>query len=229
VAGQLIDLNTREILGSRIAFNRQAAYGSDVITRIIYASDPAGLKRMNDAILENINEIVLELASCHKVNIGDLYAVVCAGNMTMMHLLLKIDPSNIRKAPYVPTTSLFPTVHPSEIGIEANPKGIVSFMPGVSTYIGGDIVSGVLACGLAEDEAVSLLIDIGTNGEIVLGNSEWMIGAAASAGPAFEGSGLNCGMKAVSGAIQKVVIDEGLDVRVETVDHGRPRGICGSG
>jgi uncharacterized 2Fe-2S/4Fe-4S cluster protein (DUF4445 family) len=229
VAGQLVDLRTREVLGTRIAFNKQASYGSDVITRIIYASDPPGLKRMNDAILENVDEMVEELCRTHKVGMGDVYAVMCAGNMTMMHLLLKVDPSNIRKAPYVPTTSAFPTVHPSEIGIEANPKGLAAFVPGVSTYIGGDIVSGVLACGLSEGEDISLLIDIGTNGEIVLGNREWMIGSAASAGPAFEGSGLSCGMKAVSGAIQKVAIDKKFDVAVETIGSVRPKGICGSG
>jgi len=155
--------------------------------------------------------------------------VVCAGNMTMMHLLLKIDPANIRKAPYVPTTSVFPTINSQEASIETNPRGIASFLPGVSTYLGGDIVAGVLACGLSEDNEISLLIDIGTNGEIVLGNKEWMIGSAASAGPAFEGSGLSCGMKAVSGAIQKVAIDDKNEVRIDTIGAAAPRGICGSG
>jgi uncharacterized 2Fe-2S/4Fe-4S cluster protein (DUF4445 family) len=149
--------------------------------------------------------------------------------MTMLHLLLKIDPSHIRKAPYVPATTVFPTIHPSEIALDANPKGITSFLPGVSTYIGGDIVAGILACGLAEEDGPALLVDIGTNGEIVLGNRDWMIGSAASAGPAFEGSGLNSGMKAVKGAVNKVDIDDGLNVRLETIGAGPPKGICGSG
>jgi uncharacterized 2Fe-2S/4Fe-4S cluster protein (DUF4445 family) len=110
-----------------------------------------------------------------------------------------------------------------------NPKGIVSFIPGVTTYIGGDIVSGVLACGLSESDDITLLVDIGTNGEIVLGNREWMIGAAASAGPAFEGSGLTSGMKAVNGAIQKVEITKSLEVKASTIGGERPKGICGSG
>lgn len=229
VVGQLIDLNTGNILGTRIAFNKQSSYGSDIITRIIYGSDPEGLKKLNEAVLDNINEIIEDLSRAHDVNIADIYGMVCAGNMTMMHLLLRIDPTNIRKAPYIPTTTAFDTINAPEAGVEMNPKGIVSFIPGVTTYIGGDIVSGVLACGLSEDDRISLLIDIGTNGEIVLGNSEWMIGAAASAGPAFEGSGLTSGMKAVKGAIQKVEIDKELNVKVSTIGDGQPKGICGSG
>ncbi|MBI5124042.1 MAG: DUF4445 domain-containing protein [Candidatus Omnitrophica bacterium] len=229
VVGQLIDLNKKDILGTRIAFNKQASWGSDVITRIIYASNPEGLQKLNAAVCDNINEIIEDLAAAHSVSLSDIYGVVCAGNMTMMHLLLKIDPTNIRKAPYIPTTSVFETMAAPETGIEINPRGIVSFLPGVTTYIGGDIVSGVLACGLAEDEDISLLIDIGTNGEIVLGNREWMMGAAASAGPAFEGSGLECGMKAVKGAIQKVEIDKDLNVKVSTIGDVTAKGICGSG
>jgi uncharacterized 2Fe-2S/4Fe-4S cluster protein (DUF4445 family) len=123
----------------------------------------------------------------------------------------------------------FQTIHSSELDIETNPKGLIAFAPGVSTYVGGDIVSGLLACGLPEAAGLSLLIDIGTNGEIVLGNKEWMMGAAASAGPAFEGSGLSSGMKAVKGAIQKVDIDAGLNVSCEVIGDVSPHGICGSG
>lgn len=229
VAGQLVDLNNKNILGTRIAFNKQALYGSDVITRIIYASNPEGLAKLSEAVLDNINEIILDLSRDKKIALSDVYCVVCAGNMTMMHLLLKIDPTNIRKAPYIPTTAVFEAIHAPEAGIEINPKGIAAFLPGVTTYIGGDIVSGVVACGLAESDDLSLLIDIGTNGEIVLGNKEWMMGAAASAGPAFEGSGLECGMKAVKGAIQKADIDKDLNTRVVTIGDGKPKGICGSG
>lgn len=229
VAGQLIDLNKNEILGTRIVFNKQASFGADIITRIIYASNAGGLKELNDAILENINEIIEDLSASAKVQFSDLNAVNFAGNMTMMHLLLKIDPSNIRKAPYIPATAVFPAVSLSEISIWGNPKGMASFIPGVTTYVGGDIVSGVLATGLADSDELTLLIDIGTNGEIVLGNKDWMMGAAASAGPAFEGSGLSCGMKAVSGAIQKVAITKGLDVKLDVIGRGKPKGICGSG
>lgn len=229
VVGQLIDLNTGNILGTRIAFNKQANYGSDIITRIIYASNPDGLTKLNEAILDNINEIIEDLSGAYNVNIADVYGMTCAGNMTMMHLLLKIDPTNIRKAPYIPTTTVFEAINAPEGGIEINPRSIISFIPGVTTYIGGDIVAGVLACGLSDDDEISLLIDIGTNGEIVLGNREWMIGAAASAGPAFEGSGLSSGMKAVNGAIQKIEITNDLEVKALTIGDGKPKGICGSG
>ena len=229
IVGQLIDLNTKDILGTRIAFNKQANFGSDVITRIICASEKSGLEKLNRAVLDNINEIIEDLAKANSIALSDIYAVTAAGNMTMMHLLLKIDPANIRKPPYVPTTTVFPTVHSFEVGVETNPKGIMSFLPGVSTYIGGDIVSGILACGLSEKSGISLLVDIGTNGEILLGNSEWMIGSAASAGPSFEGSGLTCGMKAVKGAIEKVSIAKGLDVKFQTIGNDEPKGICGSG
>jgi len=229
VAGQLIDLNTKNILGTRIAFNKQAAYGSDVISRIIFASEPDGLEKLNEAVLDNVDGIIEDLASSCDVALSDVYAVTCAGNTTMMHLLLKIDPSNIRKVPYVPTTNVFPTAHSAELGLETNPKGIVSFLPGVASYVGGDIVAGVLACGIAENDEMSLLADIGTNGEIVIGSKDWMIGAAASAGPAFEGSGLAHGMKAVKGAIDKVRIDEKLGVDADTIGGSKPKGICGSG
>lgn len=229
VVGQLIDLNTREILGTRIAFNKQALYGADVITRIIFASVPEGLEKTHRAVVSNINEIIDDLVTSCGVNLADIYAVICAGNMTMMHLLLKVDPSGIRKPPYTPVTTTFPTIHSSEAGIDANPKSLISFLPGVSTYVGGDIVAGILACGVHESDDMSLLVDIGTNGELVLGNKEWMIGAAASAGPAFEGSGLSDGMKAVKGAVQKVTIDSALNVRCEAIGGGKARGICGSG
>ncbi|MDD5436520.1 MAG: ASKHA domain-containing protein [Candidatus Omnitrophica bacterium] len=229
VVGQLIDLNSREILGTRIAFNKQASYGSDVITRIVFASAPEGLEKSHKAVTSNMNEMIDDLTGACGVNLGDIYAITCAGNMTMMHLLLKIDPSAIRKPPYIPTTTAFPAIHSSEAGIDANPKSLVSFLPGVGTYVGGDIVAGVLACGLFENDGLSLLIDIGTNGEIVLGNRDWMMGAAASAGPAFEGSGLSCGMKAVRGAIQKVDIDAGLNVKCDIIGGSKALGVCGSG
>ncbi len=229
IAGQLIDLKRDQIVGSRIVFNKQAVYGADVITRIVCASESDGMERLNSAVIGNINEIIEDLSASHKVSLSDVFAIVLAGNMTMMHLLLKIDPSGMRKAPYMPETSAFPAASAANLEIEINPCGVVVSIPGVSTYIGGDIVSGILACGLSDSEELTLLVDIGTNGEIVLGNREWMIGSAASAGPAFEGSGLSCGMKAASGAIQKVSIDANNDVRYETISGASPKGICGSG
>jgi len=229
VAGQLIDLSAGKILGTRIAFNKQAAFGSDIITRIVYAETPEGLAKLNGAVTANIDEMIEDLASSCGINLSDIYGMTFAGNMTMMHLLLNIDPSSIRRAPYVPATTAFPVMPAPELKLEINPKGVVSFLPGVASYIGGDIVAGVLACGLEEAKDLTLLADIGTNGEVVLGNREWMMGTAASAGPAFEGSGLGHGMKAVKGAIEKAVIDERFDVKTQTIGDAKPKGICGSG
>lgn len=229
VTGELIDLHSKKVLATRIAYNRQAGYGSDIITRIIYGSTPEGLEKLNEAIVSNIDEMVEDMAQACEINLATVGALLCAGNVTMMHLLLKIDPTHIRKEPYVATVTVFPTTVIAETGVELNPKGLFFSVPGVATYVGGDIVAGVLSSGLYKEEELALLIDIGTNGEIVLGNREWMMGAAASAGPAFEGSGLAFGMKAVKGAIQKVTIDEKLNVACETIGKDRPRGICGSG
>jgi uncharacterized 2Fe-2S/4Fe-4S cluster protein (DUF4445 family) len=144
--------------------------------------------------------------------------------------LLRIDPTFIRRQPYIPSANALPVVRAAEAGIKINPRGLLSCVPGVASYIGGDITAGVLACGMHKTDQVSLLIDIGTNGEIVLGNKEWLIAAAASAGPAFEGSGVECGMRAVRGAIQRVSIDpRTLKPLCETIGRAKPLGICGSG
>ncbi len=229
VSGQLIDLNTKKVLGTKITSNKQAVFGSDIITRIVYASSAEGLAELNTAIIENMNEMTRGLSREHNIPISDITAVMVGANMTMLHLLSKIDPTYIRREPYVPTTSAVPTVHASELGLKVNPKGILACIPGVSTYVGGDITAGVIASGLYNGVDLSLLVDIGTNGEIVLGGRDWMIACSASAGPAFEGSGVSCGMRAVDGAIQEVEIDNEFNVKFMTVGAKDPRGICGSG
>jgi uncharacterized 2Fe-2S/4Fe-4S cluster protein (DUF4445 family) len=148
----------------------------------------------------------------------------------MTHLLLRVDPTYIRREPYVPTANFVPTIRASEAGIKINPRGLLSCVPGVSSYVGGDVTAGILSCGLDEEKDLSILIDIGTNGEIVLGNRDFLISASASAGPAFEGSGVTSGMRASKGAIQKVEISP-LDFKptYNTIGDAKPRGICGSG
>ncbi|MFN3535667.1 MAG: ASKHA domain-containing protein, partial [Desulfatiglandales bacterium] len=150
------------------------------------------------------------------------------GNTTMSHLLLGIHPCAIRVDPYVPAAYSYPIPKAREVGIRVNPHAPLVVVPSVASYVGGDIVAGVLACKIYEREGVSALIDIGTNGEIVLGNKDWLVCCSASAGPAFEGGGISCGMRATQGAIEKVKI-EGGDVVVSTIGNQRPKGICGSG
>lgn len=230
ISGQLIDLNNREILGTKASYNKQAVFGSDVISRIIYAQEKDGLSHLHKIVVDTINEIIRELAEEHRIDLNDLSIILCAGNTTMMHLLLEIDPSHIRKEPYVPTVNFAPVIRAAEIGIHIKPRGLLYCLPGVASYVGADTTAGVLSTGLYRQEELGILIDIGTNGEIALGNKEFLVSAAASAGPAFEGSGVSCGMRAASGAIQRVRINPGdYGIDFETIGGANPRGICGSG
>jgi uncharacterized 2Fe-2S/4Fe-4S cluster protein (DUF4445 family) len=230
ISGQLVDLSTKQVLGTKAAYNKQASFGSDVISRIIYAHEEDGLEKLHSAVTETVNHMIQELAAEHKIDLNDVTCILCAGNTTMMHLLLSVDPTYIRKEPYVPTANFLPTIRAKEAGININPRGLLSCVPGVSSYVGGDTTSGVLSSGLYKDEQLSILIDIGTNGEICLGNKEFLVACAASAGPAFEGSGLTCGMRASLGAIQEVKINpKDFKVSLETIGKAKPLGICGSG
>ena len=229
VSGQLIDLNTGKTLGTKATYNRQASYGADVISRIIYAEREEGLETLHLAVVGCINEIIVGLAGEHKIDLNNVTSVFCAGNTTMIHLLLCIDPSFIRREPYVPTVNFLSALRAGEVGIKINSRGLLSCAAGISSYVGGDVTAGVLSIGQDKAEELSLLIDIGTNGEVVLGNKEFLIATSASAGPAFEGSGVGCGMRSSSGAIQKVKIGSNFEVEFGTIAGAKPRGICGSG
>lgn len=230
ISCQLVDLNSKRVLGTKATYNKQASFGSDVITRIIYSRQEEGMERLHKAVVETANQMIKELAAENNLDLNDVTCVVCTGNTTMIHLLLRVDPTYIRREPYVPTANFLPVLRASEAGIIINPRGLMSCVPGVSSYVGGDTTSGVLSSGLYKADDLSLLIDIGTNGEICLGNKDFLVACAASAGPAFEGSGVNCGMRASSGAIQKVKIDpQDFSVSCSTIADAKPRGICGSG
>lgn len=230
ISGQLVDLGTQKILGTKATYNKQVAFGSDVITRIIYAQEQEGLEKLHLAVIDCIDQIIAELVKENSVDLNDVTCMVCAGNTTMIHLLLSIDPTYIRKEPYVATANFLPATRASEIGIRINPRGPLTCVPGVASYVGGDVTAGVLSCGLDREDELCILIDIGTNGEIVLGNKDFMVACAASAGPAFEGSGVTCGMRASRGAIQKVKIDKKtLGTDIEVIGDVSPKGICGSG
>jgi len=230
ISGQLVNLNSKKILGTKAAYNKQAVFGSDVITRIIYAGGADGLEKLHNAVTDSMNEIIRELAAENKIDLNDVNCIACAGNTTMIHLLLRVDPAYIRKEPYVPTANFLPVFRAAEVGININPRGLFSCVPGVASYVGGDTTAGVLSSGIYRNNELNILIDIGTNGEIVLGNKDFLVSCAASAGPAFEGSGVSCGMRASSGAIQKISIDKnGENVKYTTIGNVKPAGICGSG
>jgi len=230
ISGQLVDLDTKKVLGTKAAYNKQASFGSDVITRIIFAQKQEGLEKLHHAVIDIMNQMIQEFIQEHSIDLNDVNCVLCAGNTTMIHLLLRVDPTFIRRSPYVPTANFVPTIRASEAGLKINPRGLLSCIPGVSSYVGGDLTAGVLSCAMDKSEDLSMLIDIGTNGEIVVGNNEFLISASASAGPAFEGSGVSCGMRSSRGAIQKVSITEGtFEVTFTTIGDMKARGICGSG
>ena len=228
VVAQLIDLRTGRILEVDGTHNMQAQYGEDVISRMIFACGKDGLSPLREAILENINHLIHGLVEKAGIAHEDVYAIVAAGNTTMSHFLLGLTPCAIRLEPYVPTADTYPQVLASDMGIQINPRGIFEMLPSVASYVGGDIVAGVLSSGIADHPEVRGLIDIGTNGEIAIGNHEWLVCCSASAGPSFEGGGTRCGMRATRGAIEKIEIAKGK-LTYQTIGNAAPRGICGSG
>jgi len=225
----LVDMADGSVLALTSGHNRQAACGDDVINRIVCA-EKDGVNKLGTMALATINSLIGEALDSISVHAKQVKNIVVSGNTTMAHLLLKIEPRFIRREPYIPSVSEFPILKAGDIGLKANPIAAVFIMPGPASYVGGDIVSGLLYAGLHREDPLTLYIDIGTNGEIVLGNRDWMMTAACSAGPAFEGGGIRWGMRAEEGAIEKVSIDpETYESTYTTVGVSAPRGICGSG
>ena len=230
VYGQLIDLLTGEVMAEQGDFNGQISYGEDVITRIIYAEKSGGLETLHKVVIQTINKIIKKIIKKSNVDMEDVNNITLAGNTTMTQLLLKIDPRYIRRAPYVPASTLYPPIKAVDIGIELGDHANALVYPVVSSYVGGDIVAGVMGSGMYRTEEITLYLDIGTNAEIVIGNKDWLACAACSAGPAFEGGGITFGMRATAGAIEDFSIDPvTLEPMIITVGNVRPKGICGSG
>jgi uncharacterized 2Fe-2S/4Fe-4S cluster protein (DUF4445 family) len=229
IVAYLVDMSDGTILGAASGHNRQAACGDDVINRIVCA-EKDGVKKLSRMALATINSLVGQTLDSAGADAGQIRNVVVSGNTTMVHLLLQIEPRYIRRAPYVPTISEFPILKAGEIGLKAHPTAAVFIMPGPASYVGGDIVSGLLYAGFHREDPLTLFIDVGTNGEIVVGNKEWLMTAACSAGPAFEGGGIRWGMRAEEGAIERITIHkETRAPEYATVGDAAPRGICGSG
>ena len=227
---QLLDLARGEILGNAADYNAQMSYGDDVITRIMYSQKEQGLQKLQRSVVATINQVLHRLLKHHKLPVEEISHLTVAGNTTMTHLFYGIDPKFIRLSPYTPTAGTFPSVRAQDLGLEVPNHVFVYSVSSVSSYVGGDIVSGVLASGIYKDPKLTLFIDIGTNGEIVIGNQTWLACAACSAGPAFEGGGIKFGMRAASGAIEDVIINpETFEPTLITIDMVKPKGIAGSG
>ena len=229
VAVSLVDTEKGCSIDRVGAYNKQARYGDDVIARIIYANEH-GVKELQSSVIGTTNELISKILKRNEIATQDIAVMTTAGNTTMAHLFLGMDPKYIRLEPYTPTASKLPIVRAGQLGLNINYNVPVYSFPAVASYVGGDIVAGSLAVGISNTEDLTLLIDIGTNGEIVFGNREWLISCACSAGPAFEGGGISCGTRAMKGAIERLEIEpDTLQVNVSIIGGGKAIGICGSG
>jgi uncharacterized 2Fe-2S/4Fe-4S cluster protein (DUF4445 family) len=227
---QLLDLARGEILGHAADYNAQLSYGDDVITRIVYSQKEQGLQKLQRSVAATINQVMHRLLKKHQLPVEEISHITLAANTTMTHLFYGIDPKYIRLAPYTPTACHLPPVRARDLGLEVPEHVFIYSVSSVSSYVGGDIVSGVLASGIYKDPKLTLFIDIGTNGEIAIGNQQWLACAACSAGPAFEGGGIKFGMRATSGAIEEVSINpQTYEPMLITIGMMKPKGICGSG
>jgi uncharacterized 2Fe-2S/4Fe-4S cluster protein (DUF4445 family) len=230
IVADLIDMSSGKVVARRAAYNSQIPFGEDVITRILYADErPGGLKRLHDCVAKDINGLVNAMGEEAGVSRDGITCVVAAGNTVMTHLLLGLEVSNIRKDPYIPCAIRIPAVRAAEAGTEINGRALLHCLPGAGPFVGGDVTADVVSSGMHRGKELALLFDLGTNGEVVLGNSEWLIACSASAGPAFEGGGLSCGIRATDGAIERVAINREGKISCKTIGGARPTGICGSG
>ncbi|MGD9331167.1 MAG: ASKHA domain-containing protein [Desulfobacterales bacterium] len=230
IYGQLIDLISGEVLMEKGDFNGQISYGEDVITRIMAAEKPGGLDKLHAVVTASMNKIIAGLVKRTGVQLDDINAITLAGNTTMTQLFLKVTPRYIRRSPYVPASNIYPPLQAIELGLALGDHAAALVYPQVSSYVGGDIVSGVMGSGMYRTEKLTLFMDIGTNAEIVVGNKDWMACAACSAGPALEGGNIEFGMRAARGAIEDFSIDPlTWEPMLLTIGNVRPKGICGSG
>ena len=227
----LVDLLTSQVVDTAAEYNGQISCGEDVISRIIYATkQEGGLDHLQRLVLQTINGRIDELVERNGIDSVEIDKMTVAGNPTMIHLFLGLWPESIRLEPYVPTINHLLPVKARELALHINPEATVDCLPGVGAYVGADTTAGVLSSRMYQTEELTLFIDIGTNGEIVLGNFDWLLSCACSAGPAFEGAGVHSGMRATIGAIEEVWINaKTYEPTIRVIGEVAPRGICGSG
>lgn len=230
IVTRMVDLKNKEAVAERSDYNGQVSCGEDVISRIVFASKKGGLEKLQQLAVKTINSLAKGLIDETRVDPRDISALYIAGNTIMLHLLLGLNPKYIREEPYIPTVSIFPWIRARDLGIDLFDSIYVYPLPCVASYLGADVVGGIAATGISKKKKLALYIDIGTNGEIVLGGEDWLISCSCSAGPAFEGGGVKHGMRATAGAIEQVRIDaETCEPMILTIGGRKPMGICGSG
>ncbi|PPD58933.1 ASKHA domain-containing protein [Dehalogenimonas etheniformans] len=229
VRGELLDLVEGKVLAQGVEYNGQRVYGDDVISRVNYSGKTGGLDQLQRAVVATLNQLISGMIGHAGVKRRSITHVMIGANTTMTQLLLGLESKYLRLEPYVPVASILPVLSAGNIGLDLDCDVPVSTIPAVASYVGGDIVSGLVGTGIFQRPETVLYIDIGTNGEIVVGNREWMVSASCSAGPAFEGGGIRHGMLATAGAIESFNIDANGAPVVTTIGGDRPRGICGAG
>lgn len=229
VVGMLMDLTNGAPVAVQSALNGQAIYGADVIARISHTMmQPEGLRQLQEKITGTLNELIAQLLDEAGVSAHEVYEVVVAGNATMTHLLLGLEPEAIGVTPFIPVVEEPVRLNAQELGLAIHPLAHLHILPHLGAYVGADLVGGLLATGLAQGEGIRLLVDVGTNGEIILGSGQRTVATAAPAGPAFEGAQIKDGMRASEGAIEAVTITpEGVQLQV--IGDAPPLGLCGSG
>ncbi|MCX7678379.1 MAG: ASKHA domain-containing protein [Spirochaetes bacterium] len=230
VSVALADLLSGDVVGIASGYNEQIICGEDIISRIHYARTQKYLLEVNSKAISTINRLISRLIEKNNISPNNIYAAVISGNTTMMHFLLGVTPEYLRLEPYTPAFYTLDYVFAEEIGLSINPHAIAYVSPAVGSYVGGDITAGILCTDMYNESGLSLFVDIGTNGEIVLGNRDFLFACACSAGPAFEGGGISCGMRAIDGAIYDIEFnEEGEMVKLDVIGDAIPKGICGSG
>jgi len=229
VVATLLDLSTGTPAAVDSVLNAQQPFGADVITRISATMlDPANLDRLAGLARDTLAGLAAAVCQAGGADPAEVYEVAVAGNATMTHLLLGIDPEPLGVAPFIMSTRLYPEVLAADLGIAVHPRARAVVFPAFGAYVGGDITAGLLASGMDRDQRTRLFIDIGTNCEIVLGNADWLLATAAPAGPAFEGAAIRCGMRAADGAIEVVTMTPGT-LELTVIGDAAPAGLCGSG
>jgi len=226
----LVDLVSGRVHSQVAEYNGQISRGEDVISRIIYAGKNGGGDQMRNLVLDTINALLETACKRTQITSHEVVKATIAGNSTMIHLLLGIPATSIRLAPFITAVNHMPLLVAREVGININPEANIDCLPGVASYVGADISAGVFSSGMNETEKLTLFLDVGTNGETVLGSREWLVTCACSAGPAFEGAGVLYGMRATKGAIEEVWINsDTFEPTYRVIGGVKPRGICGSG
>lgn len=229
VVAYLVDMTSGKTMGQASDYNSQIQLGEDILSRIMAAKDAAGLATLQQLIVQTLNGLIKELCFLFSIRPRDISAVTIGANTTMIHLLLGLDPTSLCRAPYIPVVNNPGIFQAKEIGLDVNPFAPAYCLPSVGSYIGGDIIAGILVSGMHRQETLSLFVDIGTNGEIVIGNKDWLVACAGAAGPALEGGVTACGMRAEPGAVDRVSIQPDHRVTYTTINNIPARGICGSG